>query len=182
MPKAGIRTATSWRPVKTAVKRTIKGGKGQLKQMESKTHLVQSKQTATRAAVLTIAMQRPQQSHVTHLSWPVCNAAQRDSLRTATCLIVVTSGPWSHLIYYVFDPLLIRWKKLKIHLTTARSRRTTCQVPPSPILLLPKRTPQPMCTPPLTKAQTALPHVQVLQQTQALHIEWVHYTIPFSTS
>ena len=147
--------------------------------MESKTHLVQSKRTATRAAVLTIAMQRPQRSHVTRLSQPVCNAAQRDSPHTAMHLIIATSGPRSHLIYYVFDPPLIHWKKLKNRPTTAQSRRTTCQAPPSPILLLPKWTPQPTRTPPLTKAWTALPHVRVLQRTQASHIEWVHYTIHF---
>ena len=141
---------------KDSCKRTIKGEKGQLKQMESKTHLVQSKRTATRAAVLTIAMQRPQRSHVTRLLQPVCNAAQRDSPHTAMHLIIATSGPRSHLIYYVFDPLLIHWKKLKNCPTTVQSRWTTCQAPPSPILLLPKWTPQPTRTPLLTKAWTAL--------------------------
>ena len=164
---------------KDSCKRTIKGEKGQLKQMESKTHLVQSKWTATRAAALTIATQRPQWSHVTRLSRPVCNAAQRDSLHTATHSIVVTSGPRSHLIYYVFDPLLIHWKKLKNRPTTVRSRRTTRQAPPSPILPLPKWTLQPTRTQLLTKAWTALPHARVLQRTQASHIEWVHYTIHF---
>ena len=135
---------------KDSCKRTIKGEKGQLKQTESKTHLVQSKRTATRAAALTIATQSPQRSHVTRLSRPVCNAAQRDSPHTAMHSIIATSGPWSHLIYYVFDPLLIHWKKSKNRPTTARSRRTTRQAPLSPILPLPKWTPQPTHTPPLS--------------------------------
>ena len=125
---------------KSGCKRTIKGGKGQLKQTESKTHLVQSKRTATRAAALTIAMQRPQWSHVTRLSRPVHNAAQRDSPRTVTHSIIAPSGPRSHLIYYVFNPLLIHWKKSKICPTTMQSRRTTRQAPPSAISPLPKQT------------------------------------------
>jgi len=104
---------------KDGCKRTIRGVKGQLKQMESRTHLVQLKWTATRAAALTIAMQRPQWSHVTRLSRTVRNAAQRDSPRTATHSVIVTSGPQSHLIYYVFDSLLICWQKSKICPTTA---------------------------------------------------------------
>jgi len=57
--------------------------------------------------------------------------------------------------------------------TTAQSRWTTCHVPPFPT------SPQSMHTPPLTKARMALPHMRVLQRTQASHIEWVHYTIHF---
>ena len=162
---------------KSGCKRTIKGGKGQLKQTELRTYLVQSKRTATRAAALTIATQRPQRSHVTRLSRPVRNATQRDSPHTTTHSIVATSGPRSHLIYYVFDPLLICWKKSKIRPTTMQSRQTTHQAPPSAISPLPKRTLQPTHTPPLTKARMALPHVQVLQRTQASHVEWVQYTI-----
>ena len=164
---------------KSGCKRTIKGGKGQLKQTESKTHLVQSKRTATRAAALTIATQRPHWSHVTRLSWPVHNAAQRDSPRTVMHSIIAPSGPRSHLIYYVFNPLLIHWKKSKICPTTMQSRRTTRQVPPSAISPLPKRTLQPTRTPPLTKAWMALPHARVLQWTQASHVEQVQYTIHF---
>jgi len=44
---------------KDSCKRTIKGGKGQLKQTELRTYLAQSKRTATRAVALTAAMGNP---------------------------------------------------------------------------------------------------------------------------
>ena len=62
---------------KDGCKRTIKGGKGQLKQTELRTYLAQLKWTATRAVVLTAAMDKLQWSQVTKI--PRHNAARRDS-------------------------------------------------------------------------------------------------------
>jgi len=58
---------------KDSCKRTIKGGKGQLKQTELRTYLAQLKWTTTRAVVLTAATDKLQWSQVTKI--PRHNAA-----------------------------------------------------------------------------------------------------------
>jgi len=97
-----------------------------------------------------------------------CNAFDRCDLWSTVTPNILCVRPPAHSLEEVENP-------------SDHSAIKTDNLPSTSItnLTLPKRTPQPTRTPLLTKARMALPHTRVLQQTQASHIEWVHYTICF---